>query len=92
MFINVYMVVHHIIYLLLSAFISYKSHPETGPVTRSADDTSLLTVHVGRTRTGDRSFSVSAPMLWNCLPKEIREACSLPVFKKLLKSHLYLVY
>ena len=76
----------------LSAFISYKSHPETGPVTRSADDTSLLTVHVGRTRTGDRSFSVSAPMLWNCLPKEIREACSLPVFKKLLKSHLYPVY
>ncbi len=76
----------------LSAFISYKSRPQTGPVTRSAKDTSILNVHIGRTRTGDKSFSVSAPMLWNRLPKNIREACSLPVFKKLLKSYLYPAY
>ena len=35
----------------LFAFISYKSRPQTGPVTRSAKDTSILNAHIGRTCT-----------------------------------------
>ena len=38
------------------------------------------------------SFYVTAPRLWNALPRNIREAKSLTVFKKMLKSHLYPKY
>ena len=41
---------------------------------------------------GDKSFYVSAPSLWNSLPRNIREACTLSSFKKVLKSHLYPSY
>ena len=45
--------------------------------------------NVGRNFIGDKSFYVTAPRLWNALPRNIREAKSLTVFKKMLKSHLY---
>ena len=61
----------------------------TGPLTRSSADMSLLIAHVGKNRIGDKSFYVSAPSLWNSLPRNIREACTLSRFKKVLKSHLY---
>ena len=35
------------------------------------------------------TFYVTTPRLWNALPRNIREAKSLTVFKKMLKSHLY---
>ena len=38
---------------------------------------------------GDCAFAVAAPKLWNVLPLHIRQAASLPVFKSLLKTHLY---
>ena len=47
---------------------------------------------VGKNRIGDKSFYVSAPSLWNSLPRNIREACTLSSFKKVLKSHLYPSY
>ena len=45
-----------------------------------------------KTCIGDKSFYVSAPSLWNSLPRNIREACTLSSFKKVLKSHLYPSY
>ena len=37
------------------------------------------------TTLGDRSFQVAAPTLWNRLPAEIRNACNVASFKKMLK-------
>ena len=38
---------------------------------------------------GDRSFSACAPELWNQLPDNIREAGSVTIFKRRLKTHLF---
>ena len=38
---------------------------------------------------GARSFSVCAPQLWNSLPKEIRCATSVGIFKSKLKTHYF---
>ena len=38
---------------------------------------------------GDRSFSLAAPKLWNNLPNSIRNAPSLQLFKKQLKTFLF---
>ena len=56
---------------------------------RSAD---FITLETRRTRLctwGDRAFSAAAPSLWNALPSHIRQAESLPMFKKALKTHLF---
>jgi hypothetical protein len=51
---------------------------------------SLLTTHTARLRQyGDRSFWVAAPLLWNDLPRDIRECDSINCFKKVLKTHLF---
>ena len=42
-----------------------------------------------RLRYGDRRFSVAAPRLWNALPESVKNAPSIVVFKKLLKTHLF---
>ncbi|XP_072018281.1 uncharacterized protein [Amphiura filiformis] len=76
----------------LTNFLTHKLKPATGPMTRSSSDTTLLTAHVGKNRIGDKSFYVSAPTLWNSFPRTIREACTLPSFKKVLKSHFYPSY
>ena len=38
---------------------------------------------------GERAFAASAPKLWNALPLSIKNAPSVAVFKKLLKTHLF---
>jgi hypothetical protein len=38
---------------------------------------------------GDRSFSKCAPVLWNNLPLELRQATELSQFKSMLKTHLF---
>ena len=45
--------------------------------------------HAPEKKAGDHSFVVSAPRLWNELPIQLREAVSVPVFKRLVKAHLY---
>ena len=40
-------------------------------------------------RIGDRAFCAAGPAFWNSVPRNIREASSLTVFKKLLKTHYY---
>ena len=46
-----------------------------------------LSVPRSRTSLFDRSFSATAPKLWNSLPKEIITASSLENFKQLAKTH-----
>ena len=53
---------------------------------RSSDAFLLETPHSHLVSCGDRSFSVSAPRLWNDLPYYLRSCDSLPHFKKLLKT------
>ena len=55
---------------------------------RSASSHKLI-VRRSRRTIGDRAFSVAAPRLWNALPPDVVSAPSLPVFKKLLKTHLF---
>jgi hypothetical protein len=38
---------------------------------------------------GDRAFVVAAPKLWNDLPRDIRDAESIDMFKKKLKTFLF---
>ena len=42
------------------------------------------------TTLGDRSFKMAAPTLWNSLPAEIRNACNVATFKKMLKTHFFM--
>ena len=68
--------------------------PKTQPTShnlRSSKDRFLLKIPVIKTKAtlGDCAFSQAAPKLWNQLPIAIREAQSVPVFKSLLKTHLF---
>ena len=52
--------------------------------------TNHLIIPRSRLKTaGDRSFSVSAPKIWNSLPDTVRNAQSLLVFKKNLKTFYF---
>lgn len=56
---------------------------------RSADS-NTLSVPASRLRTvGDRRFAFAAPRTWNALPLCVRNAGSLAIFKRLLKTHLF---
>ena len=48
----------------------------------SSSDTTKLLVPRSRKRAGDHSFVVAAPKLWNEMPIQLREAVSVPVFKR----------
>ena len=39
--------------------------------------------------TGDRTFAVAAPILWNALPSSLRATDNITSFKKQLKPHLF---
>ena len=58
---------------------------------RSSEAGLLETHKTNRKTWGDRAFSVAAPVLWNDLPKHIRDAPSLPTFKTALKTHLFTI-
>ena len=50
----------------------------------------LLKSKVTKFKTlGDRSFSFSAPQVWNTLPPSLRNETSLDIFKKNLKTHYF---
>ena len=57
--------------------------------TLRSGDKYLLCVPRSRTRYGDRAFSKAAPLLWNLLPTNIRNAQTVGKFKKLLKTYLF---
>ena len=60
---------------------------------RSASDATRLTVPIIRGWTfksaADKTFTYTAPNIWNKLPSTVRSANSVSVFKKGLKSHLF---
>ena len=59
-----------------------KSQTTSGPPVKYPVFKSLTTL-------GDRSFTCAAPKLWNSLPKAIRCANNVNIFKCLLKTHLF---
>jgi len=56
---------------------------------RSAESSTLLVPSTRRSTLGDRSFSVAAARAWNALPQHVRNAPSLPVFRRYLKTVLF---
>ena len=58
---------------------------------RSSSDGLLLATPTYRSRVtlGDRSFQVTAPALWNVLPREIRSITDLGIFRCHLKKYLF---
>ena len=56
---------------------------------RSSSDLLLTVPKTSHRTTGDRSFSYSAPKLWNNLPVEIRRMKELSKFKSAIKGHLF---
>ena len=73
----------------LQELISFKGNSSYG---LRSNDSFLLAQPRQRTLTtlGDRTFAVAAPMLWNCLPVELRNPnISIESFKVKLKTHLF---
>ena len=56
---------------------------------RSAETSTLLVPSTRRSTLGHRSFSVAAARAWNALPQHVRNASSLPVFRRELKTVLF---
>ena len=57
---------------------------------RSQNDNLLLTPRYRLDGYGKRSFAVAAPFLWNSLPIDIKKSPSLDIFKRRLKTHLFI--
>jgi len=74
----------------LSELITLYNTPDcTKRNLRSSKDITRLTIPKTKRPVGDRGFSVYGPRLWNSLPISIREAPSLQVFKRQIKTHLF---
>jgi exonuclease III len=58
---------------------------------RSATKNLLCEPRTNMKTYGDRAFCACAPKLWNQLPNNICAADSVPIFKRLLKTHLFKV-
>lgn len=72
------------------SYLSELLHFYTPTRSLRSSDQNLLVVPQSRLKCrGDQAFSVVGPRLWNNLPPEIRVALSLPIFKSLLKTHLF---
>ena len=70
----------------LSDLLHFEKHQQT----LRSESTKLL--HPGprsKRNYGHSSFVVAAPRLWNKLPLEIREAKSVTIFRKKIKTHLF---
>ena len=59
---------------------------------RSLRSSSGIVLKVPKTKlksAGDRSFRLAAPRIWNDLPRKVKQATSLPMFKKGLKTYYF---
>ena len=63
--------------------------PYNPPRELRSKSSNLLCVPKCRVKYGERAFSHAGPSLWNTLPSSIRNASSLAIFKKKLKTHLF---
>ena len=59
---------------------------------RSQSSLTLVTPRIRTVTYGKRHFNHAAPSLWNALPNNIKEAKTVSTFKKLLKTHFFLVH
>jgi len=59
--------------------------------TLRSSNRSLLEIPRMRTSYGKKSFRYSAPTLWNPLPQHVKDAQTVACFKKLLKTHLFIL-
>ncbi len=59
---------------------------------RSASERRLTVPPQRGTKSLSQIFSLTVPIWWNDLPNAIRAAESLPIFKKLLKTHIFHLY
>ena len=57
---------------------------------RSSGDPWILSIPRSAGTYGDRSLAVQAARLWNSLPSTLRELAGTQVFKKKLKTHLFI--
>ena len=57
---------------------------------RSSDTSKLIIPRTNLVTMGDRAFSVCAPKLWNDLDPTVKNSTSLAIFKKNLKTHLFI--
>ena len=73
------------------SYLTSKLHlyTPTRSLRSSSDKTTLVQPDAHYKYFGHRSFSYLGPLRWNNLPRHIREAESLTVFKKKLKHHLF---
>ena len=76
-------------YLSSMTHLQNTGSAERRPRLRSSSDSTRLVVQRSHKRAGDVSFSIAAARLWNDLPISVREAQSLPAFKRLLKTYLF---
>ena len=53
------------------------------------ENSTLLQIPRSNSTYGDRAFSSYAPKLWNALPLELRNICTLETFKSHVKHHLF---
>ena len=75
---------------LAPAYLSDLLTPYKQSRTLRSSSKSLLFIPESKLKTyGDRSFACAAPLLWNNLPLDIRDAPSLETFKSNLKTHLF---
>lgn len=56
---------------------------------KTKNDSLTLTVPRAYTPYGDRAFSISAPRLWNALPRSLRASATISSFRSHLKHHLF---
>jgi hypothetical protein len=63
--------------------------PKIKTVRADEDHTLLQKSFTHKYKSTSRAFSICAPKLWNELPRRVREAESVSMFKKLLKTHLF---
>ena len=52
----------------------------------------LIVPFTKHTTFAARSFAVTGPILWNCIPENIKLSKSVEQFKSTLKTHLYNEY
>ena len=57
---------------------------------RSSSSTALVISRTVRVTIGDRVFSAAATSVWNSLPEAVRSSASLALFRKSLKTELFL--
>ena len=56
---------------------------------RSSNDVLRLDVPIPKRIVGETAFSFIGPKLWNGLPKKIRQAKNVKLFKKQLRNNLF---